>query len=101
MCKYVPFVALPVNEFYPQHGWDGRSGSQQMNLLITEPELCGVIWGEITKALFVLGPVLVEVHTAVTSLWTQKRDQNHNLLRQRRLILFLSTLLVNKTFLIS
>lgn len=72
VCVYVPFVAIPVNKLYPQHNWHWCAGSQQMYLLVTKPVLCGVIWWEITKAVLVLDPVLVEVHTAVTSLWTQK-----------------------------
>lgn len=72
---YVPFVALPVNQLYPQNCWDGGGGSQVMDLLIAQPELRGVIWREIAKALLVLDPVLTEVHATVTPLWTNK--QNH------------------------
>lgn len=43
-----------------------------MDLLIAQPELCGVVWREITKALLVLDPVFVEVHAAVTSLFAKQ-----------------------------
>lgn len=67
-CVYILFGSIPVNKLYPQHSWDLGAGSQQMDLLVAEPELCGVIWGEVTEALLVLDPVFLEVHAAVTSL---------------------------------
>lgn len=40
-----------------------------MDLLIAEPELSGIIWGEVAEALLVLDPVFLEVHASITSLW--------------------------------
>ncbi|KAG7237069.1 hypothetical protein INR49_032814 [Caranx melampygus] len=36
-------VVTIVNQLYPQHSGDSRSGSQQMHLFVTKPELSGVI----------------------------------------------------------
>lgn len=71
-CAFVLFATLPVNKLDSQHGRDGGAGRQQVDLLVAEPKFCGVVWGEVPKALPVLGPVPEEVHAAITSLWTAK-----------------------------
>lgn len=68
-CCNGPFVVLPVNQLYPQHGGHGGAGRQQVDLLVAQPELGGVIRGEVAEALPVLDPVLAEVHAAIASLF--------------------------------
>lgn len=66
--RYLLLVAKPVGELYPEHVGDGRLGGEQVHLLQAQPELGGVVWGEVAEAVLVLGPVLVEVEAAITSL---------------------------------
>lgn len=68
------FVALPVNKLYPQDIWDGDPQGQLMHLLQAKPELCGVIWGKVSKALLVLDPILVEGHPSIPSLRTLEQS---------------------------
>lgn len=46
-----------------------------MNLLISQPEFCGASRREMSKAFFILNPVLLEINTAIQPLITEGYEQ--------------------------